>query len=144
MLVSRGGDHTVSSTTFVVTDFRDATSSPVTIDLPDPGTGGYYTDVRIRGDWIGATQHLADGTIHPVLADYRTNAVTVGAQAAQLLELGDGIAVSALAHTTTLQVWEFTTGATQTLAASSTVVALDGTRLAYTSGGELAVADFAR
>jgi hypothetical protein len=70
--------------------------------------------------------------------------VKVGTQAARLLELGDGIAVGALTHTTTLQVWEFTTGATQTLAGSSTVVAVDGTRLAYTTGGELAVADFAR
>lgn len=143
LLVYRGGDHTVSSTTFVVIDYRDATVAPITLDLPDPDTGGYYTDVRIRGDWIGATQHLPDGTMHPVLADFRTARVQIGAENARLLGLGDGIAVSALAHTTTVQVWEFTTGATQTLAAASTVVAVDGTRLAYTSDGALVVADFA-
>jgi hypothetical protein len=70
--------------------------------------------------------------------------VKVGTRAAQLLGLGDGVAVSALAHTTSLQVWEFSSGTTQTLAGSSTVVALECTRQAYTTGSELAVADFAR
>jgi len=145
LLVYRGGDHTVSSTTFAVMDFRDATVAPITITLPDPGTGGYYTDVRLWGDWIGMTQHLPDGTMHPVLADFRTAAVKTGVENARFLALGDGIAVSVLAHTTTLQVWEFATGATQTLAASSTAVVVDGTRLAYTTAsGELAVADYAR
>lgn len=142
LLVSRGGDGRVSSPTFIVTDFRDTGVAPITVNLPDPGTDGYYADVRLVGDWIGATQHLADGSVHPVLANFRTSRILVGTENARFLALGDGIAVSVLARATTLQVWEFATGATQTLAASSTVVAVDGRRLAYTTGSEVAVADF--
>jgi hypothetical protein len=143
LLVYRGGDHTVSSTTFVVRNFRDATVAPITITLPSPGAGGYYTDVRIRGDWIGATQHLANGTVYPVLANYRTSTVTVGTTSGRLLELGSGIVVSALAHSTTLQVWQPATGATATIKAASSVVAVDGTRVVYVQSGRLVVARFA-
>jgi hypothetical protein len=126
-----------------VTNFRDSSVAPITLDLPDPGADGYYTDVRLTGDWIGATQHRADGTMHPVVANCRTNAVQVGTDDARFLGLGDGIVVSALAHTTTLQVSELATGTTQTLAASSTIVAMDGTRVAYTTDSQVAIADFA-
>ena len=143
LLISRGGDTTVSSTTLLITDFHDPNLPPITLNLPNPGTDGYYTDIRLTGNWIATTQHLADGTMHPVVANYRTNTIHVNTANARFLALGDDIVVSALAHTTTLQVWELTTGTTQTLAASSTIVAMDGARVAYTTDSQVAIADFA-
>lgn len=141
--VVRGGDGSIKSRTLVVSNFVRSGQPSFTVDLPDAGTDGYYTDVRLWGDWIGATQHLSGGTVHPVVANVRTGAVLVGPDSARLLDLGAGIAVSALPHSTTLQVWQFTTGATQTVAAASTVVAVDGTRVAYLKGGKVVVATFA-
>lgn len=139
----RGGDGSIASRTLKVSNFVRSGQPSFTVELPDPGAGGYYTDIHLWGDWIGATQHLADGTTHPVVVDFRTGEVRTAPEDAHLFDLGKGIAVSALAHSTTLQVWQFTTGATWTVAASSTVVAVDGTRLAYLEGGKLVVADYA-
>lgn len=141
--VVRGGDGSISSRTLEVSNFVRPGEPSFTVQLPDAGAGGTYTDVRLWGDWIGATQHLADGTMHPVVVNFRTARVLVSVDNAQLRNLGDGIAVGAQADPKMLVVWRFTTGATLQLAASSTAVAVDGTRVAYTRSNSLVVADFA-
>lgn len=140
--VVRGGDGSISSRTLEVSSFAKPGPS-FTVQLPDAGADGTYTDVRLWGDWIGATQHLADGTRHPVVVNFRTAQALVSPDNAELRDLGDSIAVSAQADPRMLVVWQFTTGATLQLTASSVTVAVDGTRVAYTRGSRLVVADFA-
>jgi hypothetical protein len=141
--VARGGDGSIRSRVLTVSAIAaTAGSTTWTVELPEPGEDGYYTGVRLAGDWVGATAHRAGGGPRPVLADYRGSAVKVGTADAVLLGIGDGLAVSRLPGGT-LQVWDLATDTTWTVAASSDVVAVAGTRLAYLAGGDLVVADFA-
>jgi hypothetical protein len=140
LMVVRTGDGTIFSRTVKVSNYVDPTQASHTVQLPDPGTGGYLTDVRIWGDWIGATVRAAsDGLGYPVVVNYHTGTTLTGAVKARLLALGDGVAVSVLPHSTTLQVWNLAHNTTQIVAATSKVVALNGSRLAYGTGKKLVI-----
>ncbi|MCE1173023.1 MAG: hypothetical protein LWW77_00240 [Propionibacteriales bacterium] len=136
--VLRTGDTTVSSRTLTVLNVIHPSQPNYAIELPDPGTGGFYTDVRLWGDWVAASLRPAtDGEEYPVVVNYRTGAVYTGPVKSRVVALSDGFVVSRLPHSSTLSVWNFLTGTSTQLASTARIAAVDGPRLVYVASGKL-------
>lgn len=138
--VVRTGDGTVKSRTAQITNFVHPAAAPIEITLPDLGSEGYYTDVRLWGDTVAATAWpSASAQPYPIVINYRLGQTFTGDLGQQLKALGDGYVVSVAWNGTTIHVWDFVHNTTSALAASAGPVAVAGARLAYVASGTLRV-----
>jgi len=140
LMVARTGDTTVTSRTLTVANFREPNQPTYQIQLPEVGAKGYFTDVRLWGDWVAATLWPGTGALqYPVVVNYRTGETLTSPVNARLLALGDGVTVSVLPFTGNIQIWDFAHGTIRTVPASAAAVGLDGDRLAYLGSGKLVI-----
>jgi len=144
LMVARTGDTTVASRTLTVTNFRQPNQPTYDLQLPEVGAEGYFTDVRLWGDWVAATLWPGTGALqYPVVVNYRTGETLTSPVNARLLALGDGVTVSVLPFTGNIQIWDFAHATIRTVPASAAAVGLNGARLAYLDSGKLVITNLA-